>query len=270
MFIKAEQCKPVFRWAGSKRKLLPTLIRYVPEKCRYIEPFAGSACLFFAAKPERAILGDLNAELIRTYRSIRDRHSVIANILGKMPATPEYYYQLRAVEPGSLAPADRAARFIYLNRFCFNGVYRTNRKGLFNVPRGTKTGTLPTVKDLEKWALLFRSVQFKTGDFTSCLDGVRTGDFVYLDPPYTKKGVRNRGEYGYNSFKEADLVRLADALRAIDRIGACFLLSYRYSHSVVARFSNWNRRVLSVRRHVAGFVSARTNVREVLFSNFQL
>jgi DNA adenine methylase len=259
--------KPIFRWAGSKRKLLPTLIRYVPAHSRYVEPFVGSGCLFFALRPEGAVLGDINAELIGAYTTIRDSAELVARAIHKMPLTREYYYQLRAVNPKSLSQVMKSARFVYLNRFCFNGVYRTNLGGQFNVPRGVRTGTLPTRLELINWSSVLKGATFQVGDFGASLDHVRRGDFVYLDPPYSKPGIRNRGEYGYNSFGELDLPRLSEWLKTIDKRGATFLLSYRYSALIVSMFPEWYRRTVTVRRHVAGFVSARANVREVLFSN---
>jgi DNA adenine methylase len=187
-----------------------------------------------------------------------------------MPVTKTFYYQLRSANATRLPVTQRTARFIYLNRFCFNGVYRTNKQGRFNVPRGIRTGTLPGRNELLAWAETLSRARFKAGDFRACLDNAGAGDFVYLDPPYSKPGIRNRGEYGYDSFSELDIPRLAQCLTDLDDKGATFLLSYRYSAGIVAAFPMWHRRAIIVRRHVAGFVSARTNVREVLFSNLPL
>lgn len=130
-------CGPVFRWAGSKRQLVPTLIANAPDDFgAYIEPFAGSACLFFALQPERAVLGDFNTALIGAYRVIATAPRAVARALSAMPTDPAFYYELRSRDAALLSRVERAARFIYLNRFSFNGVYRTNLQGGFNVPRG--------------------------------------------------------------------------------------------------------------------------------------
>lgn len=262
--------KPMFRWAGSKRKLLPILLENLPIFNRYLEPFAGSACLFFALGPQKAVLSDMNRELIHAYIIVRDNPSEVANALRKMPRSKSHYYHLRSQTTEMMSAADRAARFLYLNRYCFNGVYRTNRKGFFNVPIGVRTGNLPRQDDLELWADALRNARLLSGDFGVCLTEVKKGDFVYLDPPYCKPGTRNRGEYGYDSFSESDLPRLRTWLAEIHKRGANFLLSYRYSTAVKESFSDWNRRTVIAKRHVAGFVSARASVRELLIANYDL
>src|SRR5882762_9978952 len=122
-----QDCAPFLRWAGSKRSLLPILQTFWTKKHkRYIEPFAGSACLFFAIKPPKAILGDLNTELIATYIEVKYRiAAVLTELKSLAPANRDEYKRLRAVDISTMTPAARAARFIYLNRFCFNGIYRT-------------------------------------------------------------------------------------------------------------------------------------------------
>lgn len=262
---------PLLRWAGSKRKLIPHLDAYVPANARrYIEPFTGSACLFFHLRPAKAILGDVNRELIQAYRALRDEPMGVAEALSEMPATEKFYYQLRSQPPSSLNRVGKAARFIYLNRFCFNGVYRTNKAGEFNVPRGVRTGRMPTADRIMSAASTLRRAKLVAGDFEKCLGSVEPGDFVYLDPPYAKRGRPGYGEYGYDVFGEVDLQRLFDALRSIDRRGGTFLLSYSYSQQVRKLFSEWRCRTLLVRRHVAGFNEHRGQVREILVTNSQV
>lgn len=259
---------PMLRWAGSKRKLLPHLVRSVGRFERYVEPFAGSACLFFALQPKSAILGDFNNHLIQTYKTVRDHPETVGRKVNDMPPTKKFYYELRSRQPDSFRnPVDRAARFIYLNRFCFNGVYRTNRRGEFNVPRGVRTGRIPPLADFLRWAEALKSTRLVTGDFEQCLVKVRHGDFVYLDPPYTKDGIKYSGEYGYGSFGETDLTRLRDWLHRIDAKHATFLFSYRYTRGLAAEFSCWHTRIVAVRRHVAGFLKSRVVVKELLVSN---
>lgn len=263
-----EPVPPLFRWAGSKRKLLPTLRAYCPaEFNRYVEPFAGSACLFFLLQPERAVLGDFNEQLIETYRTVARAPKAVAAMLVTMAVSEDYYYQLRSQDPSSVQSIERAARFIYLNRFCFNGVFRTNQRGEFNVPRGTKTGQLPSSTALRSCAQILKRATLISGDFERTLHGVEPGDFVYLDPPYSSSDQRNRGEYGYGAFSSDDLDRLEESLHRIDLGKAAFVLSYRCSKKVRARFRNWQQRTLTVRRHVAGFSEDRRDVREMLISN---
>jgi DNA adenine methylase len=259
---------PIIRWAGSKRKLVPRLLRCIPKEFRnYVEPFAGSACLFFSLSPKKAVLGDFNKELMQAYSEIsRDVESVYRSLVA-FPRKERDYYRIREVNPVQLSPSAQAARFLYLNRFCFNGVYRTNRRGHFNVPRGKDTGTLPSLQAFQNCSLALSRAKLICDDFEAVLSEVREKDFVYLDPPYAKADDRHTGEYGYGGFSSADLGRLFAQLDRLNSIGATFLLSYRYSKSIHKELRRWNTSVLYVRRHVAGFSSDRRIVRELLVSN---
>lgn len=262
---------PLLRWAGSKRKLLPTLLECVPSRLhRYIEPFAGSACLFFALRPDCAVLGDTNAELLQTYSILQKHPRLVAQAVHSWPNTETSYYSIRRQSPDDLNPIDRAARFIYLNRYCFNGVYRTNRRGEFNVPRGIRTGAVPSESAFYRCSIALRNARVRAVDFEDCLQDVRTGDFVYLDPPYTSVSRNRYGEYGYGCFGDCDIDRLVLCLRRIDGAGAMFLLSYANTCSVAQRLSRWYQRIVRVRRHVAGFAGDRAEVSELLVSNCRI
>src|SRR5712664_3922142 len=174
---------PFLRWAGSKRQILPILGRYCKGGfTRYVEPFAGSACLFFYLAPRAALLGDINAELLSTYKYIRYRPAEVSKFLQKLRKGERQYYKIRSLQPERLSPARRAARFIYLNRFCFNGLYRTNQEGDFNVPYGGRgSGSLPSAGVLKRASELLRRAALVKGDFENVLDEVKQGDFVYMD-----------------------------------------------------------------------------------------
>lgn len=267
----ANELAPLLRWAGSKRKLLPTLLRAVPASfARYLEPFAGSACLFFAIKPIHAVLGDTNQELIETYDTIRRHPTRIARALAKLPRNSATYYRIRSTTPASLGVIARTTRFLYLNRLCFNGVYRTNREGNFNVPMGTNTGDMPSERNFGDCAALLARADLRCRDFEETLSDVRSGDFIYLDPPYSSTVRPGYGEYGYGAFGNSDLPRLKSTLRAIHTAGATFLLSYNYTHSLAHDFRHWNVYRLQVQRHVAGFSHFRRRVSEMLVSNHPL
>ena len=262
---------PIFRWAGSKRKLLRILQANVsPSYCTYIEPFAGSACLFFALHPPRSVLGDFNAHLIQAYRTIAHFPERVHEAASRFPVLAVEYYRLRSLNPTSLPPIARAARFLYLNRYCFNGVYRTNKAGLFNVPRGRNTGRIPSLASMISGADALRTANLVAGDFRKVLRYVRQNDFVYLDPPYAKADERYSGEYGYGAFSSTDFPSLSAELNTIHDKGATFLLSYRYSPKIRLELARWNSSIVSVRRHVAGFNDHRTTVKELLVSNAPL
>lgn len=261
--------RPIFRWAGSKRKLLPALVAKVPANYgRYVEPFAGSACLFFALRPSRAVLGDYNGELIDAYRTIRSHPRRVSRKARTWKISDRTYLHLRALDPFKLDPVLRAARFLYLNRTCFNGVFRTNRSGQFNVPRGRNTGRFPSEQEIYRCSVALRVAHVCHADFSRVVHSVRSGDFVYLDPPYPSKPRPRYGEYGYGCFGPADVPRLMKLLHRIDNSGARFLLSYASVSELAKSPSHWKYEELSVRRHVGGFASSRQQVTEVLVSNY--
>src|SRR6266404_1340274 len=262
--------RPILRWAGSKRRLLPSLLACVPDTfATYVEPFAGAACLFFALRPQTAILGDINTELIHFYTTVRRFPTEVSARIAKMPETDGFYYRLRDRHK-IVDPVDRAARFLYLNRNCFNGVYRTNRSGQFNVPVGTKVGKMPTSTEIATFANALRGVRFVRGDFEASIFLAKRNDFVYIDPPYTLAANRYRGEYGYNSFTDKDLSRFVESVQAASRRGAHVLVSYRYDKRLRKALKGWSLRRVSVRSHVSGFAASRVCTSELLAANYPL
>jgi DNA adenine methylase len=261
--------KPFLRWAGSKRSLLSELLEhYRRTGGRYVEPFAGSACLFFAARPSEAVIGDLNAELIATYRVLTAHPRLLSRALREWHTDTDTYYEVRALGPDDLAPVDRAARFIYLNRLCFNGLYRTNRAGQFNVPYGQRTGMLPSEAHLYRCSVALRSATLRCGDFAQTTEDVRAGDFVYLDPPYTRTPHNAYGVYGYGSFSEQDMRRMLETLCMIDDRGATFLFSYADIPSAIEGIpERWSVMRLTARGRIAANTRARTPRAEILITN---
>jgi DNA adenine methylase len=260
---------PVLRWAGSKRSLLPQLARRAPLTTgRYVEPFAGSACLYFALGPRPAVLGDLNRELIEAYHCLRKHPRLVWRGMRRWETDADTYYRVRALDPASLDPIDRAGRFLYLNRLCFNGVYRTNRRGEFNVPYGRRTGALPSESHLYRCSVALRSAELRSGDFDQTTDDVRAGDFVYLDPPYTQGTKAAYGVYGYGSFNSSELNRVLRTLHRIDRAGAAFLFSYAQVDGIESELArSWSVTHLEVTGRVAADVESRVGRREILVSN---
>ena len=220
--------KPFLRWAGSKRQLVPRLSEFWSHSYeRYVEPFAGSACLFFHLQPSQAILGDINQGLIRAYEQVRDNFAEVNELLRGASGSKSNYLHVRDIPPAALSPAEQAAQFIYLNRFCFNGLYRTNLTGKFNVPYGgLKSGSLPSPEMLSACATALKNTQLVAGDFENILKLVQPGDFVYLDPPYRVKAKRVFNSYNGASFTQSDLKRLRGWLEIFASQGIAFLVSY--------------------------------------------
>jgi DNA adenine methylase len=260
---------PLLRWAGSKRKSLSRLASFwKPTYGRYVEPFAGSAALFFEVEPSRAVLGDINGGLIETYEVIRERPDEVHRAVAGLPRTEADYYRIRSQNPLRLSRLGRAVRFVYLNRLCFNGIYRTNTKGEFNVPYAhTRSGRIPGIEDFRRCALMLQRATLKCAEFGKILSQTGKDDFVYLDPPYALQERRVFRQYDKREFTVKDLERLAAHLVTIDRKGAAFILSYEDCAEARALFRPWHIETIMVRRNVAGFVGARRLATEVLVTN---
>jgi DNA adenine methylase len=257
------------RWAGSKRQLLGKMSASFPQgSFRYIEPFAGSACLFFHLEPAEAILGDLNSDLIRTLRAVQRDVSLVLECLRRLRKGEASYYSLRRVNPGTLSDAEAAARFIFLNHYCFNGIFRTNLAGQFNVPYGPpKNGSPINEERIVRAARGLQTAVLYNGDFSETIAHARRGDFVYLDPPYAVESRRVFSDYIPGTFSKVDLHRLGEALEALDSKGAQFLISYGDSPEARHLLKPWRPRRIWTRRNVAGFVGDRRGAYELLATN---
>jgi DNA adenine methylase len=232
-----------------------------------VEPFAGSACLFFSVAPKEAILGDNNRELINVYRVLRESPERIHRRLVAIPRDSQSYYRWRKKDPRKLDSETRALRFVYLNHNCFNGIFRTNVKGQFNVPFGTKLSTYLSREEFVSCSEALANVKLVSGDFQITLREVRKGDFVYLDPPYAVTSRRVFREYGKKSFATDDVERLSLELERIHGVGAHFIVSYADCKEARSLASNWHSEKFLVQRHVAGFSDHRMRSFEWIIHN---
>ncbi|SDA96101.1 DNA adenine methylase [Pseudomonas sp. NFACC15-1] len=262
--------RALIRWAGSKKKLIPILKKSVPLNFdRYIEPFCGSVSLFLELPPSKAILSDINEELINFYNVVKRSPSYLSTEVGKLESTKEAYYNIRSMDPSGLSRKQRAVRFFYLNRHCFNGVYRTNKAGQFNVPYGSKLSSIPSLDEVMEFSRFVRGAKFESSDFERIINKAEYNDFIYLDPPYAGRSVKDRGEYGQVKFAEVDIQRLHAALVTASERGAKILLSYADIPVIREVFSSWKIETISVGRSVSGFSKGRVKVNEVLIKNFE-
>ncbi len=258
------------RWAGSKAKLLPVMAALWPDYSgKYIEAFAGSASFFFNFSPRRAILNDSNSELITAFRVLRDVPRLLHWHLNGVPISPEVYYCLRSKVDASKDAFQSALRFFYLNRFSFNGIYRTNSRGEFNVPfGGGRTGGFP---DIESWVRAsdqLKRASLLSQDFESAvLDNVSAGDLVYMDPPYAVSNSRIFSQYSAQTFGLSDIERLASVMRRVDSSGAKFIVSYAESPESSRLARGWRYARVDVARNVAGFSRHRRTARELIITN---
>lgn len=258
---------PFLKWAGGKRWLTERIREFAPLNYnRYLEPFLGGGAAFFALEPQSAILSDLNPNLINCYRAIRDHWQRVEVLLEEHQAShcQEYYYWMR--KQIFRSRAERAAQFIYLNRTCWNGLYRVNRKGHFNVPIGTKTAVVMDTDEFEWTAEVLATCEINACDFEITIDRAVEGDFLFVDPPYTVRHNLN-GFIKYNEklFSWADQVRLKAALRrAVDR-GAQVLVTNANHSSIHELYSDFeDRRPISRMSVLSADAAYRSPVDELL------
>ena len=190
-------------------------------------------------------------------------------MLQTYPISEEHYYHLRSLIPQDLTEVERSARFIYLNRFCFNGLYRTNRRGHFNVPYGGgRTGELPSLDSLLMYSRALKNAELISGDFSAAIgDYVGKGDFIYLDPPYAKRNHSLDLQYGPDVFGMSDLARANSLLSEIDSKGAFFVFSYAECEEVMPIAERWGAERVIVKRTIAADSTKRNAASELLISN---
>lgn len=234
-----------------------------------MEPFAGSACLFFAIRPPKAILGDLNPELIATYIEVKYRiAAVLKELKALRPENKTEYLRLREIDIDTLTPPARAARFIYLNRYCFNGIYRTNLAGKFNVPySGVRCGGFPTQEVFKKCSRRLQKARFLRGDFERVLAEAQSGDLVYMDPPFAVRERRVFREYDPSTFTSDDIARLRNWMEWLNARRINFVVSYAESDEADVLRKNFSWETVPVRRNIAGFVGSRVMTNEMVITN---
>jgi DNA adenine methylase len=220
--------RPFLKWAGGKGQLLEQYDPLFPKRFqRYHEPFVGGGAVFFHLRPARAALSDDNLELIDCFRAVRDDVRGVLDALREHVYEREHFYAVRALDPAALLPAERAARTIYLNRTCFNGLYRVNARGKFNVPFGRYTNPrLVDAPNLRACACALRRVRLDCSSFAGVLERAQRGDFVYLDPPYNPTSkTASFTAYSAGGFGPDMQRELARIYAELDRRGILVMLS---------------------------------------------
>lgn len=262
----AGQAEPFLRWAGSKRwlaKVIPTILP--PDYGDYYEPFLGSGAVFFSISPSsRAHLSDVIKPLANCYSAVKDNPERVHEELLTWPVDKDNYYMVRGLDPEDSFQA--AAKFIYLNKTAFNGLYRVNRDGVFNVPYGRpKTSNIVSEAELKNASAALELATLGSLDFEEALLGARPRDFVYLDPPYVA-GHRQNGFVDYNSrlFDWADQIRLSQIFHRLDREGVYVLLSNADHESIRSLYEGYT--VLTFERYssMSARPSARGGTQEIL------
>ena len=270
---------PILHWAGGKTQLLPILKDNLPEFYNtYYEPFVGGASLLFSIQPNKAVINDINPQLINLYRTIKDNVDSFVSIIQELNTTPctrEYYFELRNrfnyKIANNILDTECAALMVWINKHCFNGLYRVNSKGLFNVTYNNKdmcrTCDIENVYNIHS---LFNSMDITilNTDFEEVCNGVQEGDFVYFDSPYIPESdTANFTSYTKDGFSMEDHKRLAALYRKLDSIGAYILLSNNDVPLVHELYSGFHFTSLDVKRSINRDGNKRTG-KEVIIKNY--
>ncbi len=279
MAVELEQLKqetyPIVKWVGGKRQLMFELLKNMPQIYnRYFEPFIGGGALFFELQPEQAYISDMNEELINLYQVVRDNVDELITDLKKHDISKEYFMEIRNIDRTedyeNWSSIQKASRFIYLNRTCFNGMYRVNSKGEFNVPFGHyKNPRIVDENNLTNCSNLLQRTEIRHADFSEILTKVQEGDFVYFDPPYVPLSETSSfTSYTKDGFDIDMQFKLRDFCDELDSIGVKFLLSNSDTKLVNELYENYNIKKVFASRQINANADGRGKITEVLVRNY--
>ena len=279
MAVVLEQLKsetyPIVKWVGGKRQLMFELIKNMPKSYnRYFEPFIGGGALFFELQPEQAYISDMNEELINLYSVVRNNVYELIKDLSKHEVSKEYFLEIRNIDRTEqyteLSDVERASRFIYLNRPCFNGMYRVNSQGQFNVPFGHyKNPRIIDKNNLLNCSELLKKTEIKCADFSEILTKVKKGDLVYFDPPYVPLNETSSfTSYTKDGFDINMQFKLRDVCDELDNKGVKFMLSNSDTKLVNELYENYNIKKVFASRQINANADGRGKITEVLVRNY--
>jgi DNA adenine methylase len=263
--------RPFVKWVGGKTQILDELKESIHEfDGRYLEPFVGGGALFFELGFSKATISDTNRELINCYVVVRDQVEVLIEKLKEHIYNKEYYYEVRALDPDNLDSVSRAARMIFLNKAGYNGLYRVNSKGKFNVPFGRyKNPTICDQDNLRGCSAALNNIDVACASFDSVLDTAKKGDFVYFDPPYVPVSeTAYFTSYQKNGFSEGDQKRLVGVFDELSRHRIPAMLSNSDVPWIHEHYKKHNIRVIKARRSVNSNANRRGLVGEVIVTNY--
>lgn len=268
-----EAPRPFLKWVGGKGQLLEQFRGLLPANYgRYFEPFLGGGAVFFSQTPPRAVLSDVNSELVDCYVAIRDAVEDVIEALRAHRYEKAHYYEVRSLDPGSLALSERAARTIFLNRTGYNGLYRVNRRGGFNVPFGRYSNPrLCDPANLRACALALRGVDIRCREFDDAVKGARRQDFVYFDPPYVPVSTTsNFTNYVAGPFGWPEQERLAKVFARLAQRGVLVMLSNSDTPAVRDLYRGYRIERVAATRSVNSNPERRGKVGEVVVRSFGL
>jgi DNA adenine methylase len=276
--------KPYLKWAGGKRQLLPEIRKHIPaslNNCRYFEPFVGAGAVFFDRQPKKALINDFNAQLMLTYIAIRDRVNDLIDLLKvhKERNTENYFYEVRGQDRdtekfAALSDVEKAARLIFLNKTCYNGLYRVNAQGLFNAPYGRYQNPVicdePVLRAIHKY-LNGSEIEILDGDFAAAVRSADRHSFVYFDPPYHSPDNTNFIGYQADKFDESEQTRLRDTFAELTERGVRCLLSNSDTAFIRQLYADDRYEMISVtaKRAINSDGAGRGSVNELLIKNWR-
>ncbi len=262
------------KWAGGKRWLTPLIKDRLPEYKTYYEPFVGSGCLFFALEPPKSVLSDTNPDLINCYKQVKRHCDTVIKILKRLQVDKDTYYKIRDHSYSKADYIKRAAYFIYLNKTCWNGLYRVNNKGNFNVPSGnlTKDKLVYQEEHLRQASRLLKNSKIVCADFEDVVKDAQKEDLVYFDPPYVTSHLKN-GFIKYNSklFSQIDELRLSKYAASLSNRGAYVIVS-NAAHPMIKELydGQFYKNEISRFSGIAADPARRESFLELLVTNFQI
>ena len=270
-----EETYPIVKWVGGKRQLMFELLKNMPKAHnRYFEPFIGGGALFFELQPQNGYISDKNEELINLYSVVRDDVYELIDDLNKHKVTKEYFLKIRNLDRtekyNKLSDIQKASRFIYLNRTCFNGMYRVNSQGQFNVPFGNyKNPRIVDTENLINCSKLLKNTEIYCADFSEILNKVQKGDFVYFDPPYVPLNETSSfTSYTKDGFDLDMQFKLRDVCDELDSMGVMFMLSNSDTKLVNELYSNYEIKKVFASRAINANGNGRGKITEVLVRNY--
>ena len=277
--MEVSKIQPFVAWAGGKQQLLPEIrkeIKRAGNFATYYEPFVGGGSVLLDLLPKHAVINDYNAELINAYRVIMTNVENLIVELSKLENTAEEYYRIRELDRTPsyqrLSNIKKAARFIYLNKTCFNALYRVNKQGYFNAAYGKrKKVNIIQADNLRKISQYLNSnnIRFYSGDFANILDNVEPDSLMYIDPPYVPENeIANFTRYTNNQFRESDQRRLADKCQQLNKKGVKFIASNSDTPAVHNLYKGFNFRRVNARRYINVKGTRRNKIDELLITNF--
>jgi len=269
------KCRPFVKWVGGKSQLLPELLKRIPKKVnRYFEPFIGGGALFFKYSPQNACISDANLELINAYEVVRDNVEELIEELKKHIYEEKYYYEMRNIDRTSsyqaFSKVKRASRLIYLNKTCFNGLYRVNSKGYFNTPFGKYTN--PTIADgdnLRACSSALKGATILHAGFESIEVSITKEDFVYFDPPYVPLNATSLfTQYNSEGFDLETQKKLFELCDRLDKKGIRFMLSNSFSPIVLELYQKFKIEEVLSPRFINSNAKKRGSIKEAIITNY--